>query len=47
MTVGRSDLSGANRGVYGQFYPHANGTNIDVNVEAQNYIKIFRILGYA
>ena len=47
MTVGRSDLSGANRGVYGQFYPHANGTNIDVKVEAQNYIKIFRILGYA
>ena len=46
MTVGRSDLSGANRGVYGQMYPHANGTNIDVKVEAQNYIKIFRILGY-
>lgn len=46
MTVGRSDLSGANRGVYAQLYPHANGTNIDAKVEAQNYIKIFRILGY-
>lgn len=47
MTVGRSDLSGANRGVYCQLYPHANGTNIDVNVTTNNYIKIFRILGYA
>lgn len=47
MTPGRSDLSGANRGVYAQIYPHASGTNIDVNVTAQNYIKIFRILGYA
>lgn len=46
MTVGRSDLSGANRGVYCQLYPHANGTNIDVNVTTNNYIKIFRILGY-
>lgn len=46
MTVGRSDLSGVNRGVYGQMYPHANGTNIDVKVEASNYIKIFRVLGY-
>lgn len=47
MTVGRSDLSGTNRGVYGQMYPHANGTNIDVKVTENNYIKIFRILGYA
>lgn len=46
MTVGRSDLSGANRGVYGQMYPHANGTNIDVKVTENNYIKIFRVLGY-
>lgn len=46
MTVGRSDLSGTNRGVYGQIYPHANGTNIDVKVTANNYIKIFRVLGY-
>lgn len=46
MTVGRTDLSGANRGVYGQIYPHANGTNIDVKVTENNYIKIFRILGY-
>lgn len=47
MTVGRSDLSGANRGVYGQMYPNANGTNSDVKVTENNYIKIFRILGYA
>lgn len=46
MTVGRSDLSGANRGVYGQLYPNANGTNSDVKVTQNNYIKIFRILGY-
>lgn len=46
MTVGRSDLSGANRGVYGQMYPHANGTNIDVKVTENNYIKIFKVLGY-
>lgn len=46
MTVGRSDLSGANRGVYGQMYPHANGTNIDVKVTANNYIKIVKVLGY-
>ena len=46
MIVGRSDLSGVNAGVYGQMYPHANGTNIDVKVTANNYIKIFRILGY-
>ena len=47
MTPGRSDLDGANRGVYAQIYPHASGTNIDVNVTANNYIKIVRILGYA
>ena len=47
MTPGRSDLSGANRGVYGQFYKDAGGTNVDVNVTANNYIKIFRVLGYA
>ena len=46
ITVGRSDLSGANRGVYGQMYPHANGTNIDVKFTENNYIKIFRVLGY-
>ena len=46
MTVGRSDLSGENRGVYGQLYPNANGTNSDVKVTANNYIKIFRVLGY-
>ena len=48
MTVGRTDLGGANRGVYGQFYPYAGGegTNIDVNITANNYIKIFRIIGY-
>lgn len=47
MTPGRSDLSGANRGVYGQIYKDAGGTNVDANVTAQNYIKIFRVLGYA
>lgn len=46
MTVGRTDLNGLNRGVYGQIYPHANGTNIDAKVTENNYIKIFRILGY-
>lgn len=46
ITVGRSDLSGENRGVYVQLYPNANGTNVDVKLEEQNYIKIFRVLGY-
>lgn len=48
MTVGRTDLSGANRGVYGQLYPSAGGvgTNVDVKVTAENNIKIFRIVGY-
>lgn len=46
MTVGRSDLSGANRGIYGMIYPHASGTYIDVNVTEDNCIKIFRVLGY-
>jgi hypothetical protein len=46
MTVGRSDLSGANRGVYGQLYPNANGTNSDAKVTVNNYIKIFRVVGY-
>lgn len=47
MIVGRSDLGNdVNRGVYGQIYPHANGTNIDVKVTANNYIKILRVVGY-
>lgn len=47
MTPGRTDLNGSNRGVYGQIYKDAGGTNVDVNVTAKNYIKIVRILGYA
>lgn len=48
MTPGRTDLDGTpNVGVYGQFYPHANGTNIDVKVTENSYIKIFRVLGYS
>lgn len=46
MTPGRSDLDGANQGVYAQLYPHANGTNIDAKVTANNYIVVYRILGY-
>ena len=46
MTVGRSDLNEDNRGVYGQLYPNANGTNSDVKVTINNYIKIFRVVGY-
>lgn len=46
MTVGRSDLSGANRGVYAQLYTNAGGINTDVNITANNYIKIFRVIGY-
>lgn len=47
MTPGRTDLNGSNRGVYGQIYKDAGGTYVDVNVTAKNYIKIFRVLGYA
>ena len=47
MTPGRSDLSNANSGVYGKFYKDAGGTGVDVNVTENNYIKIFRVLGYA
>lgn len=47
MTPGRSDLSGENVGVYGQFYPNAGGTNIDVKVTENSYIKIYRVLGYS
>ena len=49
MTTGRTDLSGANNGVYAQIYPQAGGanTNIDVKVEKNEYIKIFRVLGYS
>jgi hypothetical protein len=46
VTPGRSDLSGDNRGAYGQFYANADGEGVDVKVTASNYIKIFRILGY-
>lgn len=46
MTVGRTDLDGANRGVYTQLYKNAGGTNVDVSLSANNYIKIFRVLGY-
>lgn len=46
MTVGRSDLSGANRGAFAQLYANAGGSNIDVNISTNNYIKIFRVLGY-
>lgn len=48
MTPGRTDLSGTpNVGVCGQFYPNANGINVDVKVTANSYIKIFRVLGYS
>lgn len=46
MIIGRSDLSNLNAGVYGQIYPHADGTNIDVKITPNIYIKIFRVLGY-
>ena len=48
MTPGRSDLSGENAGVYGQFYPDAGGvgTKVDVKVTKNNYIKIYKVVGY-
>ena len=48
ITPGRSDLNGANRGVYAQIYPDAGGvgTKVDTKVTANNYIKIYRVLGY-
>lgn len=48
MTPGRSDLSGQNQGVYGQFYPDAGGvgTKVDVKTTKNNYIKIVKVVGY-
>ena len=47
MTAGRTDQSETATGIYAQLGPHVGGTDIHVAVEANNKIKIFRVLGYA